>query len=520
MYPARQAITRSGCIKPGANSYVSRNFYSYGNWGWGIDNSAFEVNSEGHVDIELDKKSYYSGESAKALFKTPFSGKLLVTTETDHVLSYQYINVDKRTASVNLPMSEEDVPNVYITATLIKPHGVSDIPLTVAHGFLTVKVEEKGRKMPVEISSQKTVRSRTHQKVKVKAAPGSLITLAAVDNGVLQVSDFKTPDPYDYFYQKKALQVDAFDLYPLLFPEVRAKLSSSGGDADLEMKKRVNPMPAKRIKILSYWSGIAKANGSGEANFEFDIPQFSGEVRLMAVAYKDQSFGASENTMTVADPIVISTALPRFLSPGDTVTVPITLSNTTSSSTTVSANMKVSGPLKIIGGNGQSVSLNANSEGRAIFQVVAQPAIADRENFNVVVNGLGEKFTDETEISVRPPSTLQKMSGSGSIQGGSTQTVTINTSDFIPGSVDYQLVISRSPALELADQLRWLVEYPYGCTEQTVSAAFPQLYYGDLADLMGLNLKQNKLNANYQYYRSDTKNKDAAIIQWSSYPMG
>jgi uncharacterized protein YfaS (alpha-2-macroglobulin family) len=74
----------------------------------------------------------------------------------------------------------------------------------------------------------------------------------------LQVTDFKTPDPYDYFYQKKALQVDAYDLYPLLFPEVRAKLSSTGGDADLEMKKRVNPMPAKRIKILSYWSGIAR----------------------------------------------------------------------------------------------------------------------------------------------------------------------------------------------------------------------------------------------------------------------
>ena len=142
------------------------------------------------------------------------------------------------------------------------------------------------------------------------------------------------------------------------------------------MKKRVNPMPAKRIKIVSYWSGIAKANGSGEANFEFDIPQFSGEVRLMAVAYKGQSFGSSENTMTVADPIVISTALPRFLSPGDTVTVPVTLSNTTSKATNVSANLKVSGPLKIIGSNNQSLSLNANSENRAIFQVVADPAIA------------------------------------------------------------------------------------------------------------------------------------------------
>jgi uncharacterized protein YfaS (alpha-2-macroglobulin family) len=482
-------------FNPGANSYVSKTFYSYGGWGWGIDNGAFEVNNEGPVDIQLDKKSYYKGESVKALFKTPFSGKLLVTTETDHILSYQYVNVEKRTASIDLPMSGDDVPNVYITATLIKPHEASDIPLTVAHGFVNVKVEEKSRKMPMTITAEKSVRSRTHQKVRVKAEPGSFVTLAAVDNGVLQVSDFETPNPYDYFYQKKALQVDAYDLYPLLFPEVRAKLSSTGGDADLEMKKRVNPMPAKRIKILSYWSGIAKANGNGEASFEFDVPQFSGEVRLMAVAYKDQNFGSAENTMIVADPIVISTALPRFLSPGDTVTVPVTLSNTTSQATNVSAGVKVTGPLKIVGNGNQSIALNAKSEGRASFQVAANSAIAVGK-ITITVNGLGEKFSDETEISVRPPAGLQKMSGSGSMNGGSAQTININTGDFIPGSINYQFVVSRSPVVELTDHLRYLVQYPYGCTEQTVSAAFPQLYYGDMADLMGLNQSINKVNAN------------------------
>ena len=470
------------------------------------------------MDIELDKKSYYSGETVKAFFKTPFSGRLLVTTESDHVLSYQYVNIENRTARVELKASGENVPNIYITATLIKPHDVSDIPLTVAHGFVNVKVEEKSRKMPVAITAQKSVRSHTHQKVKVKAEPGSLITLAAVDNGVLQVSDFKTPDPYDYFYQKKALQVDAFDLYPLLFPEVRARLSSTGGDGDLEMKKRVNPMPAKRIKILSYWSGIAKSNGNGEASFEFDVPQFSGEVRLMAVAYKDQNFGSAENTMTVADPIVISTALPRFLSPGDTVTVPVTLSNTTARPASVSANLKVDGLLKIIGGANQSVSLNAKSEGRATFQVVAAPAVAVGK-ITVTVNGLGEKFNDETEISVRPPAGLQKRSGSGSVIGGGTEAININTSDFIPGSIDYQLVVSRSPVVELTDHLRYLVQYPYGCTEQTVSAAFPQLYYGDMADLMGLNQAVRKLNANTNIIEAIRKIKmrqlyNGAVTLW------
>ncbi len=342
---------------------------------------------------------------------------MLVMMETDHVISYQYVDVNNRDASLDLKLTGDHVPNVYITATLIKPHEVSDIPLTVAHGFQSVTVEEKSRKIPVEIIAKKMVRSKTRQKVKVKAAPGSYITLSAVDNGVLQVSDFKTPDPYNYFYQKKALQVTAYDMYPLLFAEVRAKLSSSGGDGELDMSKRTNPMPAKRIKVVSYWSGIAKANGSGEADFEFDIPQFSGELRLMAVSYKGSGFGAADNTMTVADPIVISTALPRFLSPGDTVNVPVTLSNTTDKSANVTASITTDGSVKIVGGSSQGISLNAKSEGRAVFQMVANPTIGIA-NVKISVNGLGEKFEDATEISVRPPSTLQKVTGSGSIAGG------------------------------------------------------------------------------------------------------
>ncbi|MGZ8537480.1 MAG: alpha-2-macroglobulin family protein, partial [Flavisolibacter sp.] len=211
----------------GASSYVSKTFYSYGSWGG--NNSSFEVNTEGQIDIELDKSSYSSGDKAKILFKTPFSGRMLVTLENDHVISYQYVDVNKRTASIDLKLSADHVPNIYVTATLIKPHEVSDIPLTVAHGFQNITIEEPNRKIPVEITAAKSVRSKTHQKVKVKALPGSYISLAVVDNGILQVSDFKTPDPYGYYYQKKALEVSAFDMYPLLFPELRARLSSTGG---------------------------------------------------------------------------------------------------------------------------------------------------------------------------------------------------------------------------------------------------------------------------------------------------
>jgi alpha-2-macroglobulin len=505
---------------PGSNSYTSRSFYSYGSWGG--DNTSFDVSNEGHIDIELDKSGYFTGERVKALFKTPFSGRMLVTMETDKVISYQYVNVDRRTASLDLPLSADDVPNVYITATLVKPHELSDIPLTVAHGFQSVKVEEKERRIPVDVLAERSVRSHTHQKVTVRAVPGSMVTLAAVDNGVLQISDFETPDPYAHFYAKRALEVNGYDLYPLLFPERKAGLSSTGGDAEGDMKKRVNPMPAKRIKIISYWSGIAETNGRGEAQFEFEIPQFSGEIRLMALAYKDERFGSKESTMKVADPIVLSSALPRFLSPGDTVTMPVTITNTTAGEVNAKVKLKISGALRVSGDDRQTLSIPPNSEGRASFQIIASPAIG-LGKIAVEVNSLGEVFTDEAEIGIRPAASLQKTTGSGSLAGGVSQPLNWNTGDFIPATADYQLLVSRSPAIVLGKYLNQLVEYPYGCTEQTVSSAFPQLYFGDLADLMrrsNANTSQ-KTNANANILEAIRKIKmrqlyNGAITLWDN----
>jgi uncharacterized protein YfaS (alpha-2-macroglobulin family) len=502
---------------PGANSYVSHHFYSYGGWS---DNSSFAVNNEGHIDISVDKSAYNVGDTIRAIFKAPFTGRMLVTLETDKVVSYRYVTMDKRSNTLDLPVTADQIPNVYITATLIKPHELSDIPLTVAHGYESVKVEEKERKMAVEIVAQKSVRSHTRQKVRVRAAPNSMVTLAAVDNGVLAISDFNTPDPYSHFYAKRALEVTGYDVYPLLLPEVRSSLSSTGGDGEGNMKKRVNPMPAKRIKVVSYWSGISQADGSGDAEFEFDIPQFSGQVRLMALAYKSEKFGSSESNMTVADPIVLSSALPRFMSPGDTVTMPVTITNTTGGSAGAEVELKASGTVRAAGDLHQSLTIGANSEGRATFQVVAPPQIGTGK-LTVDVKSMGETFTDETEIGIRPAASLQKKVGSGSVAGGAALPLDWNSGDFIPSSIDYKLVVSKSPAAELGPYLSRLVEYPYGCTEQTVSAAFPQLYFGDLADLVRQSDRGQKANANFNIQEAIRKIKmrqlyNGAVTLWDN----
>jgi len=194
---------------------------------------------------------------------------------------------------------------------------------------------------------------------------------------------------------------------------------------------------------MSYWSGIQKTNSNGEASFEFDIPAFSGEVRLMAVAYKDAQFGSKENTMTVADPIVLSSALPRFLSPGDSVTMPVTITNTTAHPTTAKAQITGSGNLKIAGNAIQNISLGPNAETRVNFQIVADPAIGPGK-VKVEVHSMGEVFVDETDMSVRPSAPLQKITGSGSIEAGQSLNVPLYQNDFIPSNRFFKTYLTGS----------------------------------------------------------------------------
>lgn len=462
--------------RPGAGTYVSTSFYSYGSYG-NYGNS-FQVNREGNIDIALDKTSYHTGETAKVLFKAPFNGKMLVTVEQNEVISYQYVEVKNRAASINIDLKSEHLPNAYVTATLIKPHTESTIPLTVAHGYISLVVEDLSNKIAVSINAENKSRSNTKQRVKVKSIAGAKVTLAAVDEGILQITGFKTPDPYNYFYAKRALETSAYDLYPYLLPEIRGTKSSTGGDG-FDLSKRVNPLPNKRVKLIANWSGIADSK-TGEIIFDIDIPPFSGEIRLMAVAYKEDKFGSAEAKITVADPIVISTGLPRFLSPGDTAYVSINLTNTTEKNTNAQVKIVTSGAIRVLD-NSFSTGLNANGESRNIVKVVAGNAPGTAK-FSVLASSFGETFKDEIDITVRPAASLQKVSKNGSISGGQSQLIPLAGQTFLPLSETRTLVISRSPVIQFAKHLEYLVQYPHGCTEQIVSAAFPQLYFGDLAD--------------------------------------
>lgn len=462
---------------PDAEGYVSTTFYAYGYGSSGM--SGFEVNQEGTITIETDKTAYNNGEQAKLLLKMPFKGKVLLTVERNELISYHYLEANDKAVSFNLDLKNEHLPNVFISATVFRPHKQDGVPLTVAHGYKNIVVQPTNSKFDVKIVAAEKSRSGIKQKICVEtnAPAGTPITIAAVDEGILQLNNYKTPNPFNYFYQSRALMVDAYNMYGQLFPEIGR--SSTGGDG-YDLARRVNPFSNKRVESVAFWSGVILADGSGKACFEISVPMaFSGKIRLMTAAVNNEKFGSAESAMIVADPVVISSGIPRFLAPTDEISMPVTLSNTTEKAMKMSVSVQSKTGIEVVGRSTETINVEAKREGVAYFKLLAGK-VAGNSSITVNVTANGEKFVQNTNITVRPASSLQKFSGSGEVLAGKQVDLNLPTG-FLPGTFKSKIIYSNSPLSQFAGALEYLNGYPHGCLEQTISKAFPQIYLADLA---------------------------------------
>ncbi|WP_461099806.1 alpha-2-macroglobulin family protein [Spirosoma luteolum] len=463
--------------RPGATHYAATRFYAYG---YGSTTaSSFDVSQEGQVLMTLDKERYTTGDKARVLIKAPFDGRLLLTVERNRVLEHHWLTTANRAAEWTFPVGAEQLPNVYVTATLIRAIDDTQLPLTVAHGFAVVPVQQADTQLPVAITAPALSRSKTRQTIRVKTAPNAQLTVAVVDEGILQIKNFKTPDPHGFFYQKRALEVNSHDLYTLLYPELSLRATSSVGGDGYDLERRINPLSNGRVNLVAFWSGPLTADGSGNASVTVDIPAFSGDLRVMAVAYKDNAFGSANSSLKVADPIVISTGVPRFLSPGDQFELPVNLTNTTAKAARVTAQLSLTGPLQADSVRPQTLLLPPGRESRVVFRIGARQAIGPG-SITISVAGTGETFTDKTDVTVRPAASLQKQTLAGSVQPGTSLPLRLPGA-FLPGTARATITLSRTPATQYGRPLSYLLGYPHGCLEQTVSRAFPQLYVADLA---------------------------------------
>ena len=529
--------------------------------GWG--NIPVSMEHPTRLELTLNKSAYRPGQIAKLYVKAPFPGTLLLTVEREKVLNYQTIVMKNNTTTLSIPVRYAYRPNVYLSATLtraIPMEGTvtdkkSPLPAR-AFGVIPLKIDETRRRLSIELSvsnhqltegsvGQKSRLTDNRQPItdnakEVTVLPNSEVTIAfqvhgrrswqkydvciaAVDEGILALTDFKTPNPHDYFYRQRGLKTRSFDLYSGILPEIAnvTDNSSTGGDAattrQAGLRKRLSTGSIQRVKPISLWSGFVKTDGNGRGTVQFKIPQFNGTLRLMAVAFAGGDYGGTEAYLTVREPIVLKPTFPRFLAGGDKVRVPVTLFNGTGVDGEFTVELQASGDVQLLSGENSdqlSVSsdtdpseiargskedlqppqdelktdnrklitiprVDAGAEAQVFFDILVQDAIGEA-NFNLSAHGNTQTTQLDVKIplrSVAPPIT---QTGQGVVRADESVDF-IFPSNLIPDSSEFSLTISPFPNIRFADSLRYLIRYPHGCLEQTTSKVFPLLYFSDLA---------------------------------------
>ena len=528
--------------------------------GWG--NIPVSMEHPTRLELTLNKPAYRPGETAKLHIKAPFPGTLLLTVEREKMLSYRTIVMKNNTTTLSIPVQYAYRPNVYLSATLARAIPMEETatdkksPLPArAFGVIPLKIDETRRRLSIELSLNQKNDAGDMQQIplvrpemntestgdglgvaqvgnsEVTVLPNKEVTIAfqvqgrrswqkydvciaAVDEGILALTDFETPNPHSYFYRQRGLKTRSFDLYSGILPEIAGVTdnSSTGGDADTalraERRKRLNTGSIRRVKPVSLWSGFVKTDGNGRGTVQFKIPQFNGTLRLMAVAFAGGDYGGMEAYLTVREPIVLTPTFPRFLAGGDKVRVPVTLFNGTGADGEFTVELQASGDVQLLSasdGNPLQISLEEDSEkslqtletenavnklsinkkvdvgteAQLFFDILVQDAIGEA-NFNLSARGNTEITQLDVKIPLRSVAPPVTKTGQGVVRAGEPIDF-IFPSNLIPDSSAFSLTLSPFPNVRFADSLRYLIRYPHGCLEQTTSKVFPLLYFSDLA---------------------------------------
>ncbi|MFP5258238.1 MAG: alpha-2-macroglobulin family protein, partial [Acidobacteriota bacterium] len=339
----------------------------------GFGYSPWAMENPARIELKPDKTDYASGETAKVQVRAPFGGKLLVAVEGTAVHDVQLVDLPGNTGEISVPIKPEYMPGVYVTATLVRKLAdvVSGSP-SRAYGAVPIAVDKASGKLPVTIAAPAEIRPGTTLSAEVAAPPGSVVTVAAVDEGILQLIAQKTPDPFVAFYAKRQLQVQTSDTFALLLPEVApilGKALAGGGDGLEDLSNFVRSQ-SPAAKTVAFWSGLVSVGPTGKAVVRFDIPEFQGQVRLMAVGVSGRRFASAEARTIVKSPLVLLPSFPRFLSFGDQAGATMTVRNDTGKDGSFLVKLTASGPATVAN-SPQTVAIAKGTTASVAFPVTA-----------------------------------------------------------------------------------------------------------------------------------------------------
>ncbi len=438
------------------------------------------------LTFNADKEKYSVGETAEITIPSSGQGRVLFTIESgSRILLQQWLPVSEKEIRHQFQVTPEMAPNVYACAMLIQPHSNSenDMPMRL-YGTIPIFVEDPRTrlapviKMPEVLEPLKEVTIQVSEKNKQEMT----YTLALVEEGLLGLTRFKTPDPWKEFYAREALGVKSWDLYDAVIGAYGGKLSSLlgiGGDEDLVPGESAEK--ANRFRPVVRYLGPFTAKAGKINSHKIVIPNYIGSVRAMVVAGKNGAYGFAEKTVPVRKPLMVLATLPRVLGPGESVSLPVTVFAMDSQVKQVNVSLKTNGLLITEGPVSKSVSFDQPGEKMVDFnlKIASKTGIARVQ----VIAGSGKHTaTYDLELDVRNANPPVTTFTGGSAEAGKTW----ETQFELPGMENTNTVtleVSGIPPIDAGRRLKYLITYPHGCIEQITSAVFPQLFLNDVQEL-------------------------------------
>jgi len=482
--------------------------------GWGGTSTS---DAPDKVSIGVEDVSKRSGNNVKLTVKAPYAGYGELVIAGEEVHSVRTVKIPEGGSEINVKLDKDWGAGVYALLTVYTPRTIGERPVprrAVGIGYISLDVN--AQKLDVSLKAPEVTKPRQKQKITVNVGnvprgETVMLTLAAVDEGVLQVTKYKSPDPQEFYFGKKALRVDVRDDYArLLNANIGApSIAKSGGDSLGGEGLTTTP-----IKVVSLYSGPVKLKG-GKAIIPVNLPDFNGEIRLMAVAWSDSAVGSASEPMKVRDAVPTILALPRFLAPGDKAVVTASFDNIDGKSGTYSYNLSQEGDLSI---DDASAKIDlANGERKTVTSLL----MTSQTGVNSVSMDFkgpgGFKIRSTYDIQTRTPFMPMTRMTSARVAAGNKFTIDQSYMEgFDPGTVDVSVSFARTPGLDPSAYAASVSAYPYGCTEQTVSRALPLLYANDLGGVAGI--PENKARILLQEAVDKIANRqggDGAFGLWS-----
>jgi uncharacterized protein YfaS (alpha-2-macroglobulin family) len=465
----------------------------------------------GMLLLKSDRRVYHPGEEAVVSFPTPKEGMILWTVEKGIQIIQSEIcspSPENRETKIKIPITAEMTPNVYISISVIQPHKqtANDRPIRM-YGVLPLLVEEATTRLQFKVAAPGELESGKPFAIGIQTTDNqpAQFTVAVVDEGLLALTDFLLPDPWQAFFKKISLDVLTSDLYAHIIDANRGdvfKRFAVGGEVDGFRKQQLSPVKPTRFKPVSLFQGPLTTDEKGHLLLKWRLPEYIGAVRVMVIGARGKSYGNQEREIPVKTKLMILPTLPRVLGPEDLFTLPITVFAFHDAIKEVKVALKVTGPISVQGTSEQTIRFVKQGEQDVSFRLRCQAALG---NVRFVVSAVSGAFSasSSSEISLRPSSPRVYETQHVICEPGKIVKLMIPAKG-IPGSNHASLVVMRKSLVGLDRRLQWLIHYPYGCIEQTTSSVFPQLFLKEFIKNTSytVNAIDTNINAGIQRMRS------------------